>query len=156
MTINKWVWLMLAIFTLTIHCPGQTFPSPPSPARAGRENGALPNNLRAAMNDMLDVVFNLKNEAADPADIDLTMKDLATFERDVAICKLHMPPSIGRLTGDDKADEINSYRVMMSNLIRTSLDLEDAVTNKNTDQIKKLLARIDEIESQGHQEFVPP
>jgi len=178
MTIGKWLWVMLAMVVMTARSSGQTATEPPAtrpeaeaggesgegrtaapaapPARAGHETNAPPANLRAAMNDMLDVVYNLKNEFADPGNMDLTLRDLATFQRDVAVCKLHAPPAIGRLSGEERADELNSYRIMMSNLMRTSLDLEDAVTEKNVEQAKKLIAQIEEIENDGHQEFVPP
>jgi hypothetical protein len=133
---------------------------PPQPRvpqqRAQRGPDVAPNNLRAAMNQMLDIVFDLKNEATDPIKVDQTLKDLAAFERDVAVCKMHMPPSISGLPDQDKAGEIESYRLMMSDLTRTSLDLEDAVHDRKPDEVKKLLKQIDEIELNGHQEFVPP
>jgi hypothetical protein len=108
------------------------------------------------MNQMLDILFDLKNEAADPAEADQTLNDIAKFERDVAYCKLHTPPGVNQLAAGERRVELASYQVIMSNLMRTLLDLEDAVRDRKPDQIKKLLKQIDQIEEQGHAEFVPP
>jgi hypothetical protein len=134
--------------------PPTTQPAPF--VRAGHAGDAAPASLRAAMNELLDVIFNLKGEAADPASASQTLKDLAFFERDVAICKLHFPPGLNRLSGADKADAADSYRSMMSGLLRVGLDMEEAVADGKTDDIKRLLKRVDEIEADGHAEFVPP
>jgi hypothetical protein len=160
MSPTKPACLLLALLALSSRGYGQ-LPLPPTtqPApfvRAGHAGDAAPTNLRAAMNELLDVIFNLKGEAIDPAYASQTLKDLAFFERDVAICKLHYPPSLNRLSGADKADEADSYRSMMSDLLRTGLDMEEAVADGKAEDIKRLLKRVDEIEADGHAEFVPP
>jgi len=130
-------------------------PLVPQP-RAQRGPDFTPANLRASMNQMLDILFDLKNEAADPAEADQTLNDIAKFERDVAYCKLHTPPGVNQLAAGERRVELASYQVIMSNLMRTLLDLEDAVRDRKPDQIKKLLKQIDQIEEQRHAEFVPP
>jgi len=126
------------------------------PVRPGRGPTQPPTGLAAAMNQMLDLLADLKKESADPASMNQTLRDLAEFERDVAICKLYTPPSVNRLSGDEKASAIDDYRIMMSDMMRAALDMEDAVSDRKPDQIKKLLKRIDDTEEQGHVEFIPP
>jgi hypothetical protein len=103
---------------------------------------------------MLDLLFELKQETADPAKVQQTFKDIALFERDVAYCKLQTPPGINRLEGSDRADAADSYRSMWSSMMRTLLDLEQAVSDKKPDEIKRLIAQIEQIENQGHVEFI--
>jgi hypothetical protein len=125
-------------------------------ARGGRGvPGGAPANLQSAMSDMNRTLRTLKAEATDPAKIEQTLADLATFERDVAISKTQVPPTVNRQPADEKAKSMASYRSMMNGLTRTLLDLEDAVNDKKPDEIKKLLAQLDEIEKQGHAEFKP-
>ena len=126
-----------------------------SPAPAVRGRGATPPaNLSGAMKEMGGMLTTIKNEAADPAKSDQTLKDIATFERDVAISKLQAPPYVNRLAAaDEKAKALESYRVEMNVLTRALLDLEDAVSAKKTADIKKYLDQLAQIEKQGHQEF---
>jgi hypothetical protein len=136
---------------------GSSSPNPPTtPQRGGHNYDAAPTSLQNAMNQMLDLDFDVKKDYADPANMNQTLREIAFFERDVAYCKLHLAPSVNKLDGDDKVTETDSYRVMMSSMMRTLLDLEDAVHDKKFDDAKKLLATIDEIEEQGHAEFIPP
>jgi hypothetical protein len=132
---------------------------PPKPAvtppRAQRGPDAMPANLRASMNQMLDILFDLKNEAPYPDEMTTTITDIARFERDVAYCKLH-PPSLARFDEDKRADEAISYQATMSDLMGTLVTLEDAVRAHKYSRIKATLAKIDSIEEQGHEEFVNP
>jgi hypothetical protein len=128
----------------------------PGQMRGGRGGApAAPANLESAMNDMNRMLRALKAEAADATKMEQTLTDLATFERDVAIAKTQIPPAVSRQPADEKAKSIASYRSMMNGLTRTLMDLEDAVNDKKPDDIKKLLAQLDEIEKQGHAEFKP-
>jgi hypothetical protein len=135
---------------------GNSTPNPPTISTRNPHSFDAPTSLQNAMNQMLDLDFAVKKEYADPGNIDQTLRDIALFERDVAYCKLHLAPSVNKLQGEDKITETDSYRVMMSSMMRTLLDLEDAVHDKKMDDAKKLLATIDEIEEQGHAEFIPP
>ncbi len=125
-------------------------------ARGGRGGApAIPATLESAMSDMNRMLRALKTEAADPAKAEQTLTDLITFQRDVAISKALVPPTVNRLPAAEKAKSLASYRAMMNGLTRTLLDLEDAVNDKKPDDIKKLLAQLDQIEKQGHAEFKP-
>jgi len=126
-----------------------------TPARGGRgAAAAAPANLEAAMSDMNRMLSAIKREAADPAQAEQALRDLLTMERDVAISKLLTPPTVNRMpNADEKAKALASYRSMMTGLTRTLLDLEDAVTNKKPDDVKKLIATLDDIEKHGHEEF---
>jgi hypothetical protein len=131
--------------------------SPPANgARGGRgATSATPVTLSSAMGDMNRMLRALKAGASDPAKAEQTLTDLVNFQRDVAVSKAQTPPAINRLPAEEKAKAVASYRAMMNGLTRTLLDLEDAVNDKKPDDIKKLLAKLDEIEKQGHAEFKP-
>lgn len=156
--------LCLAIITAAL-LPATVFAGAPAPgapagpggagARGGRGGAAaVPNSLSSAMGEMNRMLQDIKKVAADPAQAEQALKDLATFERDVAICKLLVPPEVNGITdAKAKAEAIASYRAMMNGLTKTALDLEDAVNDKKADDIKKLIAQLDEIEKKGHAEF---
>ena len=137
--------------------PSASAPAAPTPAPPmGRGRGAgstVPNGLENAMSEMNRMLQDLKKVAADPAQAEQALKDCATFERDVAICKLLVPPQITRLTGDAKTDALTSYRAMMTSLVKTALDLEDAINAKKPDDVKKAIAQLEGIENQGHTEL---
>ena len=135
--------------------PDAPAPAAPPPARGGRGGPAAPANLGGAMRDMNAMLTALKADATDASKIDQVLRNIATLERDVAISKLSLPPLVNRMTGDEKAKSAASYRTTLSGLARTLLDLEDAVSDKKTDDIKKLVAKLEEIEKAGHTEFRP-
>jgi Cytochrome b562 len=155
-------WMLLAATAValagcaTVLTPdaGQA-PAPPATAPTGRGRGpTTPANLSGAMREMGAMLKTIQTEAADPAKSDQTLKDLTTFERDVAISKLQAPPYVNRLpTPEEKAKELESYRVTMNALTRALLDLEDAVVAKKPDDIKKSLDLLAQLEKQGHAEF---
>jgi len=152
--------LCLAIITAAL-LPTTLFAGAPAPggAPAGGRGGrggaaAIPNSLSSAMSEMNRMLQDIKKVAVDPAQADQALKDLATFERDVAICKLLVPPEVNTITDEKaKAEALKSYRSMMTGLTKTALDLEDAVNDKKADDIKKLIAQLEAIEKQGHAEF---
>ena len=136
-------------------------PAPPAPAgpavaaaTPARGRGpTVPANMESAMGEMNRMLTALKTDAPDPAKAEQALKDLATFERDVAICKLLVPSQINSMTGTAKTEALASYRSMMTGLTKTLLDLEDAVNDKKPDEAKKLIAQLEEIEKQGHEEL---
>jgi hypothetical protein len=128
---------------------------PPPAGRQGRGGPQVPANLGGAMKDMDRAYRALKADAVDDAKQEQALTDIATMLRDAAISKLQVPPRVSKLQGDEKTKAIASYRTMMSGLMRTLLDLEDAVTDKKADAVKKGFADIEEIMKQGHDEFAP-
>lgn len=129
-------------------------PATAAPAARGRGGPTVPANLENAMSEMNRMLQDLKKVAADPAQAEQALKDCATFERDVAICKLLVPPQITRMTdAAAKAEALTSYRAMMTGLTKTALDLEDAINEKKPDDVKKYLAQLEETEKMGHTEL---
>ena len=124
------------------------------PMQGGRGRGGAqaPANLGGAMGDMNRMLTAIKAEAADPANIDKTLHDLAQFERDVSIAKMQTPP-VTRAKEKAPADATHDFRAAMSALQHTAIDLETAVTDKKPDDIKKLIAQLEDIQKQGHAEF---
>lgn len=118
----------------------------------GRGRGGAPASLGAAMQDMNRMVTALKAEASDPTKSAQTLKDLAQFERDVAIAKT-MPAT--PVNGTDAAKGAVDFRNGMNTLLKTALDLEDAVANNKQDVITKDLQVFADTEKAGHAEFRP-
>jgi len=117
--------------------------------RGGR--GGPPANLGAAMGDMNRMVTALKAEASDPSKSEQALKDLAQFERDVAIAKTMPVPAVDPAT--DAAKSATDFRNGMNTLLRAALDMEDAVVNKKPDVITKSLQTFADVEKAGHGEF---
>ena len=115
----------------------------------------VPQGLEGAMKDMKRMYKALKAEAADPTKIEQSLKDIAQLQRDVVIAKGLVPPSVNHQSGDAKAEELTNYRAMMISMIRSLLDLEEAVVAKKADDVKKVLGEIEELQKQGHKEFAP-
>jgi len=44
---------------------------------------------------------------------------------------------------------------MMVGMLKTLIDLEEAVNDKKVDDIKKGIAQLEELQKQGHAEFAP-
>jgi hypothetical protein len=167
MSTRSILWTALAVAALaTVGCesvmtpdPGQaTMPAANAPGgpggRGGRGGPVSPANLGAAMRDMNGMLQALKKEAADPAQAEQALKDLAQFERDVSIAKMQIPPQINSIAdAKAKGDALTSYRALMSGLMKTALDLEDAVNAKKPDDVKKAIAQLEGIEKQGHTEL---
>jgi hypothetical protein len=125
----------------------------PVGGRAGAARGGAPGNLRGAMESMQASVLALKRDGADPEKIEQNLRTLAQMQRDVAIAKMQNPP-VQRITDPAKqATGAETFRLAMSSIQRTLLDLEDAVIAKKPDDIKRLIAKLDEIERNGHRLF---
>jgi len=127
--------------------------APPVGGRAGGRGAGAPANTGGAMRDMEAMVQAFKRDAADPEKIDQTLKNLAQFERDVAIAKMQNPPSTVGLSEAVQKSGATDYRNAMTTLQRAALDLEDAVIAKKVDDIKKLIKVLDDTENVGHHEF---
>ncbi|HEY4329540.1 MAG TPA: cytochrome b562 [Phycisphaerae bacterium] len=127
------------------------------PARGGRgAAGGAPASLGTAMQEMSRMLTAIKKEADMPESQEQTLKDIATLARDVAIAKLQTPPVMVRMTApEEKAKAAIDYRNDMNSLTRALLDLEDAVIAKKSDDIKKYIAKLDDLEKAGHAEFRP-
>jgi len=123
--------------------------------RRGGGAGGVPAGLQPAMTDMNRTLAKLKTESADPAQSEATLRDIVTFERDVAIAALNLPPMVTAMADAEKAKATEAYLGVMRGLMRTLLDLEDAVVAKKPDDIKKLIAKMEETEAKGHAEFRP-
>ena len=156
----SWSALAMALTVITTIAGSATAGVPGGPGGGamppmgrGRGGAGVPQGLEASMSEMNRMVQDLKRVAADPAQAEQALKDCATFERDVSICKLLVPPQINRMSGDAKTEALTSYRSMMTGLVKTALDLEDAINAKKPDDIKKSIAQLEEIEKQGHTEL---
>jgi hypothetical protein len=153
--------LAAAALTASAVAAGPTPPpapaSPPPPVgRAGRGRGPqLPNSLESAMNEMDRAYKALKNEATDPAKLEQSLKDIAIMQRGAAISKTFLPPMVNRMSPDKKPAALESYRTMMVGLMKTLLNLEEAISSNKTDDIKKGLQQIEETMTKGHGEFIP-
>jgi len=126
--------------------------------QGGRNNArgpAVPAGLGQAMTDMDRVYRAIKADAADPTKQEATIRNIDTMIRDVAIAKMQVPPTVRRLPADKQPEALKSYNSMMVGMLKTLLDLEEAVTDKKVDDIKKGITAIEELKKQGHAEFAP-
>ena len=106
------------------------------------------------MTEMNRMLTAIKADSADPTKNEQTLRNIATFARDVAISKLQTPPWASRIAdAGEKAKAMESFRSMMNGLTRTLLDLEDAVIAKKPEEIKKAITTLEEMEKAGHAEF---
>ncbi len=97
----------------------------------------------------------LKTEVSDPAKVDAALRDIGLLQRDSAIAKAGVPGVVNALAGEEKTKKLAAYRVQMIGMMRTLLDLEEAVMNQKADDIKKCMAKLDEEEKGGHKDFLP-
>ncbi len=137
--------------TLAQETPPATPPA--GQGRRGGGGGAAPTNISGAMGDMNRALRTLKTEAADPTKSEAALRDIGLLQRDVAIAKSQLPPAVNDLSGDEKTKQANEYRSQMISLMRVLLDLEDAVVAQKADDIKNLLAKIDDAQKKGHADF---
>ncbi len=135
--------------------PGGPPASRPARGPRGGGGGGAPMNLGGAMRDMGQNLKTLKANAADPEKMEESIHSVETMERDAAVAKLNLPPMVQHLTGDEKAAKTADFRADITELQKALLSLEDAITAKNADDIKKGLDSLEAIMNKGHAEFIP-
>jgi hypothetical protein len=129
---------------------GQQAPTT-QPAR-GRGRGP---SLGGAMRSM-DQAFNgIQAQYSDPTKNNSTLMLLTTFETQAIAAKSVLPPAINRMPEADRKKATDEYRLMLRNLVRASLDLEDQITAGDTTKAAATIATMREIEKSGHAEFRP-
>jgi hypothetical protein len=136
--------------------PAADAPPATRPAENPRQRGnpaGVPDNLEAAMKDMGRNFKILKSSATDPAKAADNLKAVSLLERDVTIAKSLLPPEVAKLSGDARKTAETNYRAMMISLLRTSLDLEEAIVDQKADEITKQVTGIGDLMKQGHKEF---
>lgn len=111
--------------------------------------------LEGTMGRMGKALGAIKKAAADPAKYADALKAVAELEAASIQAKGLLPPYVDKLTGDAKQKAAEEYRTMIMGLIRTELDLEDALMNKKADDVKTGIASLEEIMKKGHEEFIP-
>ena len=127
----------------------------PQGGRNARGANAAPAGLEATMTDMDRAYRAIKTDAADPTKLEATVRNIDLMIRDVAIAKLLVPGTVRRLPADKQPEAIKSYHSMMVGMLKTLIDLEEAVNDKKVDDIKKGIAQLEELQKQGHAEFAP-
>jgi hypothetical protein len=115
----------------------------------------VPATIGSAMRDMQQVWTRLSKEDVDPAQKDAALTDILLMQRDTAIAKTGIPGPVRRLSGDAKAKALGEYRALITKLLKTFLDLEDAIAAGNADTVKTLSEQVKQIEKDGHAQFAP-
>ena len=110
-------------------------------------------DLEHPMEAMEKIYKTLKKQVKDETKRDANLKLIADFQKQVLIANGLLPEGVSRLSGDEKEKAVTSYRTMMLNLLRSALDLEEALVNKKYDDAEKEIATLLEIEKSGHKEF---
>lgn len=132
--------------------PGMRGPGGPGGRGRGR-GGNVPANLAAAMRDMGQTLKKISTEYTDPAQKDATINDISTMERDIAISKMGVPDKVAAMTGDEKAKALADYHHQLLQLLLKFTDMEQAVTDGKTDQVKSDLADAQKMMETGHKDF---
>lgn len=146
---------LLLASTVALVTVAQTTPPTTAPARGRGRGPTAPANLHQAMESIDRTYRAIKADAADPARQEATLRNIDTMIRDAAISKLFVPVPVEKLPAEKRPEAIKSYRAMMTGVIKTLLELEEAVLDKKPDAIKAGLAQLDELQKQGHAEFAP-
>jgi hypothetical protein len=91
----------------------------------------------------------------DPTKNESTLTLLGSFETQVVAAKSAIPPTIRSMPEADQKKATDDYRLMLRNLVRASLDLEDEITAGDMDKAAATIATMQGIEKSGHDEFRP-
>ena len=127
-------------------------PAPPPIGGRGARGPTVPSTLDGTMANMLRMVTAIKADSSDTSKNEQTLRNLAIFQRDVAISKTLNPP-IDRLAEADRPEGMAKFRAALNGLLKVSMELEDAINAKKPEEIKKLIAQLEEMERKGHEMF---
>ena len=106
------------------------------------------------MTDMNNALKKIQGEYTDAAQLETTLRDIATMQRDIAIAKLQTPPSVNRIAdAAEKSKALAHFRDQCNSLTRGLLELEDAVNAKKNDDVKKILTKLMDIGNAAHKEY---
>jgi len=120
----------------------------------GAPGGGAPAGLGQAMTDMNGALKKIQGEYTDAAQLETTLRDIATMQRDIAIAKLQTPPSVNRIAdAGEKAKALAKFHEECNSLTRGLLELEDAVNAKKADDAKKAIAKLIDIGNAAHKEY---
>jgi len=105
------------------------------------------------METMEKIYKTLKKQIKDETNRDSSLKLIQEFQLNVLVAKTLTPPGLDKLTPEEKEKAITSYRTLMMNVLRTAIDLEQALLEKNFVQAEEELKTIHDLEDTGHKEF---
>lgn len=75
------------------------------------------------------------------------------FESLVIEAKHFLPPKIEKLTGSEREQKVVLYKVLMNDLVRESLALEEAFLNNVPAEISQQISLLKQKRTQAHDEF---
>jgi hypothetical protein len=143
---------MLATSLFVSPSQGQEMPTTQPGGGRGRVRGpSLGTDMRGMERAFTLIVAQYK----DPTKNESTLTLLGSFETQVVAAKSAIPPTIRSMPEADQKKATDDYRLMLRNLVRASLDLEDEITAGDMDKAAATIATMQGIEKSGHDEFRP-
>lgn len=120
----------------------------PRPGQPARGQGGL--SLEGSMKLMERSYKAIARSIDDPAKDEQTLKAIAGFQSGAAASKSFVPHQIEELPEADRAKATAEYRAMLRDVLKTSIELEDAIVAGNRDAAKAALEKLHEMEEKGH------
>lgn len=109
--------------------------------------------LEDAMEHMERPYKQLKKHLKNPAERESCLKWIAEFQKYALQSKAVLPESIGDLPPEQRQKASDAYRTMMVNLLRATLDIEQALIEKDFDTAAKEFLTLEKLDIEGHKEF---
>ncbi len=170
---SGWTWLF-ALVTLSVVCavgsalaaddqnaPQNPPQNPPQQPRGrgpggpggpgGMQGGQMRVSLGREMGGLNSDVKKIKAQVSDASKNASTILAVIDMEQHTANCKT-APPKMPTTSPTDTS-KLDDYESMMSNLLRTELDLEEQLRNNQNDKAAETVKLFKGIEDDGHKEF---
>ena len=112
-------------------------------------------NLEGAMKLMERSYKAIARQIDDPAKDEATLKAISGLQSGAATSKGLMPKEVEEKTGDEKAAAATKYRKMMLDVLKTSIEVEEALIAGDRAAAKSALKKLHEMEEDGHKVFRP-
>ena len=161
MKFNRKMLAVLAMLGLvcvaipTLRADDDDAPKRPAPPAAGAP-GAAKVSLEAEMKAMGRDYRTIRQQVKDSTKNASTLAALADLELHTVIAKAAIPRTATTMpTEDQKKEKATDYRKDMADLVRTELDMEDALLSGDNDKAAKISDTMHKLEESGHQNFRP-
>jgi hypothetical protein len=133
--------------------PREGGPGAPGGREGGREGRGQ--SLERAMEGMERNLKVVKDNINQPGKDPTTLDALARFQGNAAIAKTMLPPHISKLPEAERPAAAIGYRKMMIEVLKTAIEIEEAVMAGDRDKAKGGLATLEQLETVGHGEHRP-
>lgn len=109
--------------------------------------------IDAAMGTIKRSLKSLQDSAEDKDKLDQSLASVLELEAALEVCKKAVPGKAADLEGKAREKMLREYRLMIIEVLKTSLDLEAALVDGKLPKAKKLVNQIAAFEGKGHGKF---